>query len=149
MSKFKSKKDIKLFHCLHPALILVFADMSNYAFEKHGIELMVTATVSTLAEDKKLSRTSSSHRTSRALDFRTFDIPVFVLDDIVRYINSKPEYKKYHYLSTNGSYKLAYLHNNGNGDHGHLAIHSKYSIDKPIKEISLKDRICNYMPFLQ
>lgn len=128
--KFKHKKDMSLFFTLHPYLILIFADLNAYAYDKYGIQLTVTATASTLEEDKKLGRVSSSHRNKIALDIRTSDLPdVFIIQDLVNYINSKEEYRDYRYLSNSGVYRLAYFHNNSNGDHIHLALHSRYALD--------------------
>lgn len=128
--KFKYKKDMRLFFSLHPALILIFADLNNYAYEKHNIELTITSTVSTPQEDAALGRISSSHATRRAIDIRTKDIDVFALQDILVYINSKRAYKKYHYTSFSGEKRLAYLHGEGDEEHIHLAIHADYSLSQ-------------------
>lgn len=124
----KYKKDMKLFFSLHPALILIFADLNNYAYEKHNIELTITSTVSTPQEDAALGRVSSSHATRRAIDIRTKDIDVFKLQDIISYINNKKAYKKYHYASFSCEKRLAYLHGKGDKEHIHLAIHADYSL---------------------
>ena len=126
--QFKNEKDKMLFTLLHPALIMIYADLNWYAKSMHFTELVITETVTTLGEDMRLSRTSSSHRESRALDIRTKDLDSFMVADLVNYINSKEEYKKFHYLSNGGKTRLAYWHNNGNGDHLHLAIHSKFGL---------------------
>jgi hypothetical protein len=129
MIKFKNKKDIKLFCSLHPILIMIYADLFWYAKEKHNVELVITETVSTPKQDKKLGRVSKSHQFSAACDIRTKDLDVFVLEDILNYINNKKEYKKYHYLSRSGARRLAYYHI-GSHEHIHLALHSKYFIKK-------------------
>ena len=123
---FKHKKDITLFSALHPILIMIFADMYNYAHEKHGVKLVVTQTISNKFVDQKLKRKSPAHSESRAIDIRTKDVDSFILADVLDYINNKEDYEDYHYLSLNGDYRLAYWHNNGNGEHIHLAIHSRY-----------------------
>jgi len=127
--KFKHKKDMSLFFTLHPYLILIFSDLNAYAYEKHGIQLTITETVSTSKIDKMLNRVSKSHLQRRALDIRTRDIDIFIVNDLVNYINNKRKFKKYHYMSTSGVERLAYFHNNSNGDHIHLAIHSRYALD--------------------
>ena len=127
--KFKHDIDRKLFCSLHPALLLVFIDLWNYAYDKYGYEITVTDTVSTLQEDINLGRKSSSHRKCLALDWRTRDIDAFHLQDIIEYIESKPEYDKYKYMSKSGKRRLIYVHNhNKNGEHAHMAIHQKYAI---------------------
>jgi hypothetical protein len=126
--KFKHEKDMLLFTSLHPILIMIYADLNWYAKSRHFVDLTITDTISTLAEDKKLNRTSSSHRECRSIDFRTDGIDPFIISDIVSYINNKPEYKRFHYLSGSGKKRLAYWHNSGHGNHVHLSIHSQYSI---------------------
>ena len=128
MIKFKHEKDKMLFSSLHPILIMIYADLNWYAKFRCNIDLVVTATVSTLEEDKKLGRKSSSHREFRALDARTNGIDPFIVAELVEYINNKKEYLRYHYLSSGGRKRLAYWHNNGNGDHLHLAIHSQFGL---------------------
>lgn len=129
MIKFKHNRDKKLFCSLHPILIMIFADLYTYAWEKHGIKLTVTDTVSTKLRDKVLKRKSPAHRQSRAIDVRTKDIDAFILQDLIYYINSKPEYKKYHYLSKSGEKRLAYYHGKiGYNEHLHIAIHARYSL---------------------
>ena len=123
---FKHEKDEKLFLSLSPILIMIYADLYYYARSRHNVELVVTSTISTLEEDKKLGRTSSSHRQGRSLDVRTRDIDIWIIQDIMRYINEKKAYVKYKYMSNSGSRRLAYLHDNGNGMHMHLAIHSQF-----------------------
>lgn len=127
MINFKHEKDMILFSSLHPILIMIYADLDWYAKSRHFISLTVTETISTASEDKKLNRVSSSHRECRAIDIRTKDLDTFVVADLVEYINNKPEYKKYHYLANSGATRLAYWHNNGNGDHLHLSINKSFA----------------------
>tara|TARA_R110002167_G_scaffold216993_2_gene421778 strand:- start:349 stop:744 length:396 start_codon:yes stop_codon:yes gene_type:complete len=126
---FKQEKDMLLFTSLHPILIMIYADLNWYAKSRHFVDLTITDTISTLAEDKKLNRTSSSHRECRALDIRTeqADLDPFIISDLVNYINSKAEYKRFHYLSGGGQKRLAYFHV-GNAPHIHLSIHSQFGI---------------------
>jgi len=125
MIKFKESKDVALFTYLHPALIMIFADLYNYTYETHGVKLIVTQTVSTLREDRLLHRKSSAHLEKRAIDIRTRGLEKEVIKDIVSYVNNKKSYSKYRYLSQSGKSRLAYWHV-GSAEHIHLAIHSKY-----------------------
>lgn len=129
MIRFKSNKDVKLFSALHPILIMIFADMWNYAHENHGVYLTVTQTITTEKQDKKLHRKSSAHRENRAIDIRTKDLDAFVVQDIQNYINNKKEYLKYHYVSMSGESRLAFWHI-GSEQHFHLALHSRFAIKK-------------------
>ena len=124
---FKKEEDKMLFSLLHPALIMIYTDLHLYAWEKHRVNLVITQTVSTMEQDKKLGRVSSSHREHRAIDIRTKDLPILVVNDLVSYINTRWAYKKYHYLSNSGSRRLAYFHH-GSEQHIHLAIGAQYAI---------------------
>lgn len=127
MILFKNKKDAELFSSLHPILIMIFADLYSYAWQKHGVLLTVTQTVSNKFIDQKLKRKSPAHSEMRAIDLRTKDLDPFVLADIVDYINHKQEYQQYKYDSLSGEKRLAYFHY-GTEEHLHLAIHSRYKL---------------------
>jgi hypothetical protein len=117
-----------LFTLLHPALIMIYADLNWYARSRHFTELVITETVTTLEHDTRMNRTSSSHRECRAVDIRTKDLDSFMVADLVNYINNKEEYKKFHYLSNGGQKRLAYLHGELENEHIHLALHSKFGL---------------------
>lgn len=121
-----------LFASLHPALIMIFADLYWYAKQKHNVDLTVTATVSTSRLDRMLKRVSKSHIEKRAIDIRTKDLSAFVVQDLCKYINTKQDYKKYHYMSKSGKRRLAYFHlgdpKNIHTQHIHLALHAQYAI---------------------
>lgn len=132
--KFKDEKDMELFYKLHPVLQLIFMDMNFYSFVNFGKQLVITDTISTLEEDKKLGRKSLSHREFRALDISTNNLTDIEASEIRDYINYKPDYKEYHYLSNAGMYRLAFIHDSGNGEHFHVAIHSKYKWNDSLKK---------------
>ena len=115
-------------HLLHPALLMIFFDLNNFFATKYGLDIVVTATISTPDEDKKLGRTSTSHQDMIAIDFRTRNISKKILIEGKDYIESKPEYEKYKYLSYSGEKRLIFIHDNGNGEHAHLQIHKKFSM---------------------
>lgn len=114
-----------MFFMLHPALIFIISDLNLYAKEKFNIDLVITQTVSTVEQDRKLNRVSAAHRSFAAADIRTKDLDPFVVQDLIQYINSKEEYKKYRYLSKSGIKRLAYYHV-GSAEHLHIALHRKY-----------------------
>lgn len=133
MIKFKNEKDKELFFLLNPILIMIYADLNHYAKSRYGIDLVLTETVTTLIEDEKINRTSSSHRQCRAIDIRTYDIDSYIVQDLINYINNKKEYFRYHYLKFSGGKTLAYLHTNvvddiDQGEHIHMALHSQFAI---------------------
>jgi len=125
---FKYKRDKRMFTTLHPLLIMIYADLFWYVKSKYNIELVVTSTVSNKLTDKLLKRTSNAHSQSRALDIRCKDVDVLILNDAIEYINNKPEYEQYHYLSSSGLRRLAYIHT-GTAEHIHLSIHKRYAND--------------------
>lgn len=127
--KFKYERDIKIFTTLHPVLIMIFADLYNYAKVNHNVDLVITQTVSTPEIDKKLKRVSKSHQEHRAIDVRTKDLDAFIINDLENYLNSKPEYEQYKYLSRSGVKRLAFWHI-GSGEHLHIALHSKFAIEE-------------------
>ncbi len=61
MLEFKNEKDRMFFTLLHPALIMIYADLYLYAKEKYNINLVITDTVSKPAIDAGLGRVSLSH----------------------------------------------------------------------------------------
>lgn len=78
MVEFKRFEDKEMLTGLHPLLLMIFFDLVAYAQMQHGVDLTVTATLSTKEEDILLGRKSSSHREARALDIRTLDLDAFV-----------------------------------------------------------------------
>ncbi len=128
MILFKHDEDKEMFTLLHPALIMIFADMAFYAQSKHGIDLVVTETITTPEQDAILKRKSSAHQKGIAIDIHTKKLCPLAVQDIIKFINSKKEYSKFHYLSNSGIKRLAYYHI-GNAEHIHLALHSSFGID--------------------
>ena len=127
MLNFKHDRDREMFTFLNPILIMIYADLFSYAKEKHNVELVVTDTISTPERDSSYNRTSSSHLEARAIDIRTKDLDAFVVNDLVKYVNSKPEYARFKYMSRSGERRLAYFHI-GTHQHIHLALHSKFAL---------------------
>lgn len=129
MLKFKHDEDIEMIPLLHPILLMIVGDLTWYAQKKYGIDLTITETITTAEDDARLGRTSASHQQGRAVDIRTKDIDIFIVEELVNYINTNPAYLKYHYISSKRKTKqLAYYHI-GNAEHIHLAIHAKYAIN--------------------
>ena len=126
MLHFKNKKDQELFCLLHPALIMIYADLVLYTKKQFNVDLVITQTVTTKEIDERLNRVSASHRECRALDIRTKNLDIFIVNHIVDYINKKPAYHKYHYTSFSGTKRLAYYHHSSH-EHIHLAIASSFA----------------------
>jgi len=123
--EFKHKEDMELFFKLHPILMAIMVDMYSYCYD-NNMPFIVTDTISTTQEDKELGRISSSHRTHRAADVRVRGWDNLELKDFQNYFNEK--YKDVAAVSRGGDKNLFLVHNSGHGIHGHIQIHSKYSL---------------------
>lgn len=132
---FKYKKDQeRIFHC-HPILLMILFDMKSY-FDKHNFRFEITSTVSTLEEDKKLGRVSSTHRSGRAVDLSIRELDVYQVNTIRREFNAK--YAQFAAISPHtGKPNLVVVHT-GTAPHIHLQIHSRYS-----REIDLVAKVKN------
>lgn len=127
MIRFKNEQDKELFTGLNLILIMIYADLAIHAKDEHGIDLVITKTITTEEDDKKLGRASDSHQKAIALDIRANNIEKSIVKKLCEYINSKEEYKKYHYLTFSGIKRLAYDHGEKENYHIHLQIHQKFS----------------------
>ena len=121
---------MNLFFKLHPFLILILSDMYTWCDDKN-IEFVITDTISTLAEDKKLNRVSSTHRTARAVDLRVRNWSRHEKKDFLNLFNKK--YAKFAAVDTQNNPNLIVMHDSGSGFHAHIQIHSKYKIENPFK----------------
>lgn len=129
MMIFKHRIDQNRFFCLHPVLMMIAADMYSWCMNK-DIPFIVTDTVSTIKEDKKLKRVSSTHRTCRAIDIRSW---VFSEDDLYEFINHfNRKYKNYAATTRDGSKMLVLYH--GKNPHLHVQIHSRYAKNNPLDD---------------
>lgn len=127
MIEFKHSRDRYMFTHLHPIIIMIYADLFNFAKDKFNKNLYVTQTLSTAAIDYKLNRVSSSHRTGRAIDIGVRNLTLTEINEICHYINSSFKYRKYKYQARSGAKRLAYYHR-GTAPHIHLAIHARYAL---------------------
>jgi hypothetical protein len=104
-------------------------DMDKWSQDNHGIELTITATTSTSAEDKELGRVSDTHRTRRAWDIRTRNLDEDLLKELIEYTTKK--YGKYGAV-TSAFPKLIVHKDHGTGPHLHCQLNRKYAL----KELS-------------
>jgi len=123
--KFKDETVRERFYLLHPSAVILATEMDTWARDKHGIELTITAAVSTLAEDKELGRTSDTHRTCRAFDVRTRDIPDAVIAELCSYFRKKYD-KKLGAVQKNQANLIVYKPH-GTGPHLHVQLKRKYA----------------------
>ena len=124
--QFKHEKDKELYFMLHPILQKILASMALYC-HTHSMPFVITSTVSTLEEDQRINRVSSTHREARAADISVRGWDAFESADFVKLFNK--EYGKYGAISkATGKSKLVYMHV-GTAPHLHIQIHKKYKVD--------------------
>lgn len=117
---FKTEEIKKRFESVNPILKSIAQDMYEWCVICDA-PFMITASLSTEDEDKKLNRVSSTHREGRAFDLSCLDwdkdkIAVFVA-------NFSEKYKGVAAISpSTNSPQLIIYHDNGNGVHFHVQI---------------------------
>lgn len=126
--QFKTDKVKSRWEKVHPVLRSIITDGDLYMQEKHKKELMLTETATTLAEDKAVGRTSSTHRSlpwGRAIDVRTSCLSEEEKKDLKDYL-----LKKYAHLGAlvkddktgNFIHNLIYDKPHGTGPHLHVQL---------------------------
>lgn len=125
MIKFKDPKDMKLFFMLHPLLQVILTDGSWWAYQR-GLDYVITDTISSQEEDRRLKRRSTSHSQKRAADLRSRDWSYQDKQQFKEYLEGK--YGAYGALSHAGKIRLVVLHDSGHGEHFHIQLHSKFRL---------------------
>ena len=123
--KFKDDVVAARYDDINPLLKTIMEDADDFSQKKYGIELTITATVSTIQEDKQLGRVSSTHRDRRAVDVRTRDLPDSLVAELCAYLRKK--YAKYGAVSGNYPQLVVYKPH-GTGPHLHIQLNRKYSL---------------------
>lgn len=127
---FKKLVDQNRFFCLHPLVIVIAAEMYNWCY-KQDIPFVVTSTVTTLKEDKKLNRVSSTHRTCRAFDLRSWVFTDEQRELFIKHFNRK--FKNVAAVTRDGTPQLVVYHN-GTAPHLHIQIHSRFALNNPFEK---------------
>ena len=86
--KFKSKIAEERFVLMHPQAQELASAMVEWARINYDIELVITETRTTKTEDEALGRESDTHRTGRAFDIRTRDLPQEFIHDFIQYFST-------------------------------------------------------------
>lgn len=124
--KFKTKKIQDRFPLVHPLLQEILQDMSAWLKKKYNRDLTLSESVTTLEEDKRLKRVSTSHQEGRAVDGDVTpedESPWSkeITNEFVVHFGKK--YDKTHgALSKSGVRKCVVFHNSGHGWHLHIQI---------------------------
>jgi len=125
--KFKDDVIAARFTDMNKLAQQIAVEMDKWSQENHGIELTITATVSSLEEDKELNRISDTHRTRRAWDIRTMDLPEAFIAELIAHTNKK--YGKYGAVAS-ALPKLIVYKPHGTAPHLHCQLNRKYALQE-------------------
>jgi len=123
--KFKDDVIAARFTDMNKLAQTIANEMDQWSQKNYGIELTITATVSSAAEDKELKRLSDTHRTRRAWDIRTRDLPDSLIAEMIAAINKK--YGKYGAVAS-AIPQLIVNKPHGSGPHLHCQLSRKYAL---------------------
>lgn len=123
--KFKDDVIAARFSDMNKLAQTIATEMDQWSQKNYGIELTITATTSTLEEDKQLGRVSDTHRTRRAWDIRTRDLPDSLVAEMIAAINKK--YGKYGAVAS-AIPQLIVNKPHGSGPHLHCQLSRKYAL---------------------
>lgn len=123
--KFKDDVIAARFTDMNKLAQTIANEMDQWSQKNYGIELTITATVSSHNEDKQLGRVSDTHRTRRAWDIRTRDLPDSLIAEMILAINKK--YGKYGAVASAIPQLLVHKPH-GSGPHLHCQLNRKYAL---------------------
>jgi len=123
--KFKYEKDITRSWLMHPRCLLILTSMYVYCQNKQ-LPFVVTATVTTEEEDKKIGRKSDTHRTGRAFDisvqgWQPMDVDLFIM-------KFTSEFGGYGAVNESGKPVLIPDVNHGTAPHIHVQLHRRFAV---------------------
>lgn len=108
----------------------VFYEMAEYC-EDRKLPFVVTDSVSTMEEDRALSRVSDEHSQGRAFDISIRNWPQIALDDFVKFFEAR-------FISVaaigkkSGQARLIFMHNSGFGVHMHVQVNRLFGMKYPL-----------------
>lgn len=105
---------------------VVMAEFIRYAKEIGVENPVITETVTTVAEDQAVKREHDQHRRRVAFDGRVNNWSGEQIDAMTAHLNEK--FKGLAYVTNSGAKQVAFCHNNGNGDHFHVAVNAIYKL---------------------
>lgn len=121
--KFKTPEVEARFSDMHPKAQELAVYMDDYAQKNYKVELTITATVSTIEEDKELKRQSDTHRTGRAFDVRTHDLPEALIAELCSVV--RRNWGKYGAMVGDQPSVIVYRPH-GTGPHLHVQLNRKF-----------------------
>ena len=120
---FKYPKDYHLTLCMHPLMVSILG-YAAFVAQEMDLPFVVTDTVSDLHKDKKLGRTSASHREGRAADI---SLRGWTTDDIDNFkLKLEQKFGKYGAISSRDNQRRLVVVHTGTAPHIHLQIDRKY-----------------------
>jgi hypothetical protein len=122
--RFKDDVIAARFDDMHPQVQRLAVEMDEWSKTNYGIELTITATVSTHQEDRELGRQSDTHRTGRAFDVRVKDLPDSFIAELCAVFRKKYG-SKLGAVSNNQANLIVYKPH-GTGPHLHIQLNRKY-----------------------
>jgi hypothetical protein len=109
----------------HPVLMYVLSGFVIWATSEK-IPVIITDSVSSLAEDQKLKRVSKTHREGRAVDISTRGWNAKQIQMSIDFLNSA--YIHFAALDIMGKPRLVVHHDSGSGPHLHIQINKAYAL---------------------
>lgn len=124
MIEYKTKQIQDGMKSLHPILHEVSQEMDQWCQKYDKSNLMLSETLTTLAQDTKLKRVSSSHREARALDIDVSPNGIsWSKAKLIAFSNHfGPKYKHLGALSKSGVRTFLLVHDSGHGLHCHVQV---------------------------
>ena len=132
--KFKSKKVEERFVLMEKIAQKIAIAMDEWLHTNYGLEITLTETWTTGQEDAKLNRQSDTHRTGRAFDVRTRDIPEWILPKLIEFANVSFN-ERYGALTPSGP-RLIFEKLHGSGPHLHVQV--RRNLRLAVKDEELK-----------
>jgi hypothetical protein len=126
---FKDESEWKELQYLHPAALMVFADLVRFCHDSKMPAPVITCLLRTPEENEAVGAESDSHVTRRAFDVRSSTYTKGQIESIVNYMNT--QWTKYAAINSHGQVRLAVHHKTTQGAlHFHFQINRRYSLPK-------------------
>jgi len=108
---------------IHPVLRWIMFEADYYCYQMNK-PYVVTSIIRGVKDGISKSKT---HQTGRAFDVSVKGWSETFIEMFINYLNAM--FSSYAATSASGEKRLAVRHNSGHGDHIHIQINSKYSLD--------------------
>lgn len=123
-SEYFKTNSHRIIEC-HPIIVYIAAGLSIWG-ESNNIPVIFTESVTSVFEDGKLKRVSSTHRDGRALDVSTKGWSQKYIDEAIKFLNDG--YGHFAATGPRGEKRLVVYHDSGTGFHLHIQINKQFSL---------------------